>query len=238
MQMRPMRPNITRTAHIDARIRPRLGILALATLMILTALGAATAAASAPAGHSTAPVFTIPPPAPPGLVGSSTLVRNDNGLSVTLETSELEPGHVVTLWWIVANEPEGCEEGLPGLSQCGPGDHVAGRGAMSVHHAAGRIVNEGGTARYGAHLRVGDTSRGLFADEPGLTDARGAEVLLVLKSHGPRIPTMTADMLRTFEGGCEAGDLPPGLTPRTEVLGTPGPNEGCAEIQVSVHSPE
>lgn len=237
MQTSPMRPNIETIPHIDANRPQRLAILVLATLVIFTALGPTASAASAPAEHSTSPVFTIPP-APPDLVGSSTLVRNDNGVSVTLETSDLEPGHVVTLWWIVANEPDDCEEGLPGLSQCGPDDHVAGRGAMSVLHAAGRIVNEDGTARYGAHLRVGDVSRALFAGEPGLTDARGAEVILVLKSHGPRIPTMTADMLRTFAGGCAAENLPPGPTPRPEVLGTPGPNEGCAEIQVSVHSPE
>lgn len=223
---------------VDMGSRGRLGILVLAVLTILTMLAAAAPAAGAPAEHSTEPVFTIPPPAPPSVVGSSTLVRTDNGVSARLHTSGLEPGHVVTLWWIVANAPEDCQAGLPGLSQCGPGDHVAGRGELSVHHAAGRIVRQDGTANYSAHLRVGDLSRALFEGEPGLTDARAAEVILVVKTHGPKIPRMTSDMLRTFAGGCEEAPVPPGLTPRPEVFGTLGPNEGCAEIQVSVHSPE
>lgn len=231
------------TDHATATARSGRRLWTLA-LLLLIALGMlAPPAGGAPSDRSTEPVLTIPPPGPPEVVGSSTLVRTDRGVSVRLESSQLEPGHVVTLWWIVANDPDDCRAGLPGLSQCGPGDHVAGRGEVSVHHGAGRIVGEDGTASYGAHLRVGDRSRGLFEGEPGLTDARDAEVLLVLKTHGPKIARMTSEMLRTFTGGCQIDDaleeeleqLPP---PRAEVFGTEGPNEGCAEIQVSVHSPE
>jgi len=213
-------------------LRARIGALAG-----LAALAVVAGPAHAGAGHSTSPVFTIPPPAPPSVVGSSTLVRTDNGLSATVDTSGLKPGDVVTLWWIVANSPEECQAGLPGLSRCGPADHVAGRGDMSVHHAAGRIAAEDGTASYGAHLRVGDVSRALFEGEPGLVDPRGAEVILVLKTHGPKIPALTAEMLRTFAGGCHDQTVPPSLIARPEMLGTSGPND-CAEIQVTVHSPE
>jgi hypothetical protein len=107
---------------------------------------------------------------------------------------------------------------------------------MSVHYGAGRVVGEDGTARYGAHLRVGDTSQALFAEEPGLLDARGAEVFAVLKTHGPKIPGLVADQLRTFAGSCADQATPPGLTPRPGMLGKPGDND-CAEIQFSVHSP-
>jgi hypothetical protein len=217
-----------------AALRGR-GLAVLLLLMSLLALTAAPAN-SAPAGHSASPVLTIPPPFPPSVVGSSTLVRTDNGVSVTVETSELEPGDVVTLWVIVANDPDDCEEGFPGLSQCGPGDHLAGRGQMSVHYGAGRIVDEDGTASYGAHLRVGDTSRALFEEEPGLLDPRGAEVFAVLKTHGPKTPGLVSDQLRTFAGGCADQSTPPGLTPRPGMLGRPGDND-CAEIQFSVHSP-
>lgn len=234
-----MRSNARKAIEPVARRRRPL-VLARAVLVILAMLVVvASPAASAPAEHSTERVFTIPPPVPPGVVGSSTLLRSDHGVTVRLATSELEPRHVVTLWWIVANAPGECQAGLPGLSRCGPGDHVAGRGEMSVHQATGRIVRRDGTARYSAHLRVGDVSRALFEGEPGLTDARGAEVILLLKTHGPKIPGLTSEMLHTFAGGCdeEGSETPPGVTPRPEVLGTPGPNEGCAEIQVSVHSP-
>jgi hypothetical protein len=210
--------------------------LAVPLLLVSLLAVMAVPASSAPASHSTSPVFTIPPPFPPSVVGSSTLVRTDDGVSMRVETSALEPGNVVTLWVIVANDPDHCEEGFPGLSQCGPGDHLAGRGQMSVHYGAGRIVAEDGTASYGAHLRVGDTSQALFEEDPGLLDARGAEVFAVLKTHGPKIPGLVSDQLGTFAGGCADQSTPPGLTPRPGMLGRAGDND-CAEIQFSVHNP-
>lgn len=213
--------------------RRRLGVLALAIATMLAVTAAP--AYSAHDGHSTSPVFTIPPPEPT-VVGSSTLVRTEQGVSARVEASGLQPGDVVTLWWVVANSPEECTEGLGPLSRCGPGDHLAGRGDMSVHYAAGRIVSSDGTARYGAHLRVGDTSRALFQEEPGLLDARGAEVILVVKTHGPKVSRLVSDQLHTFAGGCADQSTPPPLTPRPGMLGAPGDNH-CAEIQFSVHSP-
>lgn len=97
-------------------------------------------------------------------------------------------------------------------------------------YAAGRITAEDSTASYGAHLRIGDT-----ADGPGLLAAREAEGIIVLRTHGPKIPRMVSEQLRTFAGGChDQSDVPPEAPP--EVVGAPGPND-CAEIQVSVHSP-
>lgn len=209
----------------------RSGVVFLIVAAVLAVL--ASPAEGAPADRSSSPVFTIPPPSP-AVVGSSQLVRTDRGVAATLDTSGLPPGHAVTLWMIVANEPGDCEEGIPGLSQCGPMDHVAGRGDISVHQAGGRIAAEDGTAHYGTHLRVGDTSRALFAGDPGLVDPRGAEVILILKTHGPKIPRLTSEMLSTFAAGCEEPAFPPTLEPRDELVGTPGPND-CAEIQISVH---
>ncbi len=222
----------SRTVH-PSRRRTRLLAVPAALLLAATAVSG-TPAGAAPAAHSESPVFTIPPPLPPSMVGSSSLVRTDNGVSLRVHTSGLEPGHAVTLWVIVANAPEECEEGIPGVSRCGPADHVAGRGQMSVHHGAGHIAGEDGTASYGTHLRIGDTSRALFEGEPGLRDARGAEVIAVLKTHGPATPGLVPDQLRTFAGGCADQSTPPGLTPRPGMLGRPGDNY-CAEIQVTAH---
>ena len=194
-------------------------------------------ARSAPTQLSTSPVFTIPTAEdPPRVVGFSKLRRTDDGISIGVKTSDLKPGDVVTMWVIVANDPDDCEVGFPGLSQCGPADHIAGRGQMSVHHGAGRIVARDGTKNFAAHLRVGDTSRALFEGEPGLIDPRGAEVIAVLKTHGPRIPGLVFDQLRTFAGGCADQSTPPGLTPRPGMLGASGEND-CAEIQFTAHSP-
>lgn len=205
-------------------------------LLILGLLGVmATPAAGAPAEESARGVFRIADlfgAAPPEPVGSSTLVRTENGVSATLETTSLTPGDVVTLWAVVFNDPAGCEAGTP-ISRCGREDALAGRGGVSPVHAAGRIVDEDGTADFGAHLRVGDDSRALVG--PGLVNSRGAEVVLVLKTHGPKIPHLVSDQLHTFAGGCaDQSDAPPDAPP--ELVGRPGPND-CAEIQVSAHSP-
>lgn len=209
------------------RLAAGLGIAAMTPIT----LGASAAPATAVAEHSTSPVFTMPPA--PSAVGSSTLVRTDNGISATLQTTGLEPGHVVTLWWVVFNDPDGCEAGIPGLSQCGPGDAHAGRGGVSLNHAAGHVVDDS-IAEYGTHLRVGDTSRSLSG--PGLVNPRGAEVILVLKSHGPKLPRLVKDQTHTFGGGCaDQSDAPPSTPP--ELLGESGPND-CAEVQFSVHGAE
>lgn len=217
-------------------IRRRAKLCALAvTTAVTVALTTATPAVSAPAEHSTSPVLRIAdvfsgqPPIP---VGTSTLVRTENGVTAALGTSGLTAGDVVTMWWVVFNDPGACLAGIPNVSRCGPVDAMQGRGGVSSLRATGRIVGDNGTAGYGAHLRTGDASRALVGD--GLTDARGAEVILILKTHGPKIPGLVSDQLHTFAGGCaDQSDAPPG-TP-AHLLGAPGPND-CAEIQVSVHS--
>lgn len=224
---------------ITAAGRPKL---VAAVFLVLAVLGLlARPAAGAAAQHATTDVFRIadvfahvfggaPAPEP---VGSSTLVRTDRGVSVSFETTALTPGHVVTLWWVVFNDPDSCRAGIPNVSSCGPADAHAGRGGVSPNHAAGRIVDDDGTVAIGAHLRVGDTSRALAG--PGLVNPRGAEVILVIKSHGPKIARLVSDQLHTFAGGCaDQSDAPPSTPP--DLLGRPGPND-CAEIQISVHRP-
>lgn len=203
------------------------GRLRVLGVSVATALVVALAPAGAASQHTTRPVFDIASvfAGMPVVVGSSTVVRTDSGASATVETSGLVPGHVVTLWWVVFNNPEACVAGIPPVSHCGPPDESTTEAQPSILPATGRIVAADGTARYGAYLRMGDASRALFG--PGLLDPRGAEIILVLRTHGPKIPQLLSEMLHTFGAGCTTA--PPGT-------GTPGPND-CHEVQVSVHSP-
>jgi len=224
----PARHAVPHNASHQARLTRRVLAAALAAGLVLIPLPAA----AAPAGHSMSPVMTIPPPLPPSEVGSSTLVRTDAGISATVETTALVPGDVVTLWSIVFNNPAACEHPFA-TSPCGPPDVANPATQALVLHAAGRIADADGSASYGAHLRVGDDSRALVGH--GLTAPRDALVVLILKSHGPKIPALTAGMLRTFAAGCaDQSDVPPGAP--DHMVGTPGPND-CAEIQFSVHAP-
>jgi hypothetical protein len=206
---------------------------ALGAAATVALAGLVSPAGAAPARKSEAPVFRVADllAGTPVPVGDSSLVATGDGLSARLATSSLDAGDAVTMWWVVFNDPAECEAGMGALSQCGPADHLAGRGEVSVLHAAGRIVDRDGTASYGAHLRVGDTRRALEGD--GLTNLAGAEVVLVLRTHGPKIPGQVPEQLRTFAGGChDQSDVPDGAP--EALVGSPGPND-CGEVQLSVH---
>ena len=100
---------------------------------------------------------------------------------MTLGTAELTPGHTVTVFWVIFNDPQGCTH--PHLQfRCGPGDlpPLGGNGAAqpSALPAAAQTVGPSSEATYGAFLRVGDTSGALFG--PGLTNAEGADIHLVV----------------------------------------------------------
>ncbi len=145
-------------------------------------------------------------------LGSSTLIRNKNGVSLTLNTSGLEPGSAVTVWWIVFNNPNACVDGCDGTDLGDP--NVAG----DVIYAAGHVVGNNGTANFAAHLNEGDSGGSLFPQpSPGLIDAETAEIHLVVRSHGPFIPGMIVDQIHTVNGGC-----PPNV---------------CEDVQFAIHLP-
>jgi hypothetical protein len=98
-------------------------------------------------------------------VGTSTLTRTGSGISFSLQTIGLQAGHAVTVWWMVFN-PDG---------------------PLSVQYAAGHVIDDSGVAEFGGHLSVGDTD-GVINNGPGLLDALGADVVLVVRDHGPADP--------------------------------------------------
>lgn len=137
----------------------------------------------------------------------STLLRNDGGVRMTVHTSQLDAGGAYTVWWVIFNNPAACTHGMPELGLlCGEGDLLAFGGdpavMSSVLYAAGHVVGMNGKATFGAHLRVGQlTNDVLWGD--GLLDARGAEIHLVVRSHGDPIPGIVSEQIRTFGGACD-----------------------------------
>jgi glucose/arabinose dehydrogenase len=108
-------------------------------------------------------------------VGSSTLTRTDSGIAFSLSTSELEAGHAVTIWWMVFNP----------------------NGALSVQYAAGHVIDDSAVAEFGGALQEGDTD-GVINGGPGLLDAQGANVVLVVRDHGPVRPDIVQQQIQTF----------------------------------------
>ena len=117
---------------------------------------------------------------PSVIVGTSTLTRTDSGISFTLQTTELEPGHAVTVWWMVTN-PDG---------------------GVAVLYATGRVIGKNG-GQFGGYLQVGDSNGYVKGDDTTLEDALEATVTLVVRDHGPikpgEIPGVIDDQLRSFD---------------------------------------
>jgi hypothetical protein len=149
---------------------------------------------------------------------SSRLMTSDSGAHMTIKTSDLAPGDAITVWWVVFNNPELCSNPIPDpdggadISACGEGDLLPYGGDLDIEssalHAAGHIIGGRGKGNFAGYLAVGDDSGALFG--PGLLQAKTAEIHLVVRGHGPKIPGLVDDQIHTFDGGCDdnvCGDL-------------------------------
>jgi hypothetical protein len=116
---------------------------------------------------------------PPEVVGTSTLTRTASGISFTLQTTRLQPGNAVTIWWMAVN-PDG---------------------GMAVLYGAGHVIDESGTAEFGGYLQVGDSGGHAMGGDRTLEDALKATVVLVVRDHGPAKPDILEEQIHTI-GGC------------------------------------
>lgn len=165
-------------------------------------------------------------------VGTSRLLRNDNGVSFNINTTNLEPGTAVTLWMVIFNKPENCTDGMCNEDDVFDASARAAAMVDVVFSGSGRVIQNSGKANFAGHRNEGDNSDSIipvFFGEMafGLKDARKAEIHFVIRSHGPLIPGLINEQISTFSAGCA------GFPPE---LGTPGPNN-CQDLQFSVHMP-
>jgi hypothetical protein len=176
-----------------------------AVLASTIALGAsALPAHAAPATRDTVNmiVFSTGAVIAPG-VATSTLIRNDNGVGMTIHTIGLPADTADTVWWVIFNNPGACSHGTFGL-RCGLGDLGVSAVKASVQFATGHLIGSDGVGDYGAYLREGDASDCASAALPcnGLFDARTADVHIVVRTHGAPIAGSIPDQIHSFNGGC------------------------------------
>jgi hypothetical protein len=145
-------------------------------LVVLALIGLLCVGVVSRAGAATQTTSPVIPLDGSAAAGTSTLTRTGSGITFSLSTSGLRAGHAVTVWWMVFN-PDG---------------------SVSVQYAAGHVLDEGGVAEFGGHLSVGDTD-GVINDGPGLLDAQAAEVVLVVRDHGPKDPGRVNQQIHTFD---------------------------------------
>ena len=219
-------------------LRTPIRVLTLLGALIVAATGGVMQEVSAQIGgagkRTASPVYTTWDTAT--AVGRSALVRNNNGISATVETSNLPPGQPVTLWFGVFNNPAACA-----THPCGPSDVANPAVQVDFLWGGGNIGGESGNGAFAGHLRVGDVSGSVFIEfgtpqaAIGLLDPWSAEIHLLLHAHGPALTGQTLKaQLTSFLGGCEVFlGGPDGVADGPGDLPT---NVGeCATFQESIH---
>ena len=155
--------------------------------------------------------------------GATVLVRDfkDGTVSASISSRALDPETAYSIWWAVFNRPQYCEEpyrcGVTDLPPFGGDPRIR----ASVFWGGGFVSDPFGMANSSLKLRVGRTSRELFAQtQPyGLGNIRKAEIHVVLRSHGPiGIAGSVAEQIGTATLAC--------------------PDEGCVNTFASIHIPE
>jgi hypothetical protein len=162
------------------------------------------------------------------VVGISTLVRSKGQISVTFETTNLIPGHIYNLIWVIYNNPEECLE-----DPCTFGDLYYNLATLPVAYIATGQVAASSSVTFKAVLEEGDiTKQTIRADMTsfGLRDAYKAEIQFGLRSHGPPIPSQQQLQLTTYSGGCTVNFSVSGNN-----LEVPDEEGECAVIQESIH---
>lgn len=133
---------------------------------------------------------------------SAKLTRSADAVWLNLNTTELAEG-AYTVWWVVFNNPAMCS------GSCGMDDFSNPAVGASVFFATGGVVGRDGTGHFRAHAEEGDlpSMPGQLLFGPGLTNAEGAEIHVVVRYHGPVAPAILQKQITTFGGGCMG---PPG----------------------------
>ena len=178
-------------------------------------------------------------------VGTSTLVRTENGVNYRVETTDLTPGHTYTLWIIIFNDTEGCTDGGSTGTFCGPNDVVNPDAMPDMMYAGGHVVG-GETAVFSGRRSLRDSSGSINSPVGmpayGLLDPYGAEIHFAVHDHGPKLSAYMPDMIQTVAGGCTDAGIPVAGVPSPwndytgPELGLRGPNT-CETIQAVIHQP-
>jgi hypothetical protein len=180
--------------------------LLVGAFVVVSTLSSLTAQAG-PASISTSPVIFLSDFTP--VAGaSSKIVRNDNGVTVSVSTT-VDPG-TYTMWMLLWNDPDSCE---------GSGDLVCDPAVDPmdcVLFVAGHVVGNNGTLNYSGHRRVYDSSGAIGPPcASGLTNPQGGAIHLIIRGHGPKLPGLVNLQISTVWGGCDVND--------------------CADVQAAAH---
>ena len=104
---------------------------------------------------------------------SSTLERSEDQVTMSLQTSDLEPG-IYTVWWVISPPNQSSE-------------------AMAL--AVGEEIGQDGLGKFEATLEKGDLSV--------VRDLLNAKVEIIVRYHGPPIEGRIEEQKSDMDGGCD-----------------------------------
>lgn len=170
-----------------------------------------------------------------GAVGeeaTATLTRTPGGIRYQIRTEGLTPGNAYTVWLVVVNDPAECSS----VPCSGPTDIIPNPATDSqVTFAKAGMLATSERGGFRARFRAGPLLEGWLRVQ-GLDDPMGAEIHLVINSHGPVIAGLEEEMVSTYRAGCTDASLPAFFPPSAFADGTPGPNT-CRLWQTAIFLP-
>ena len=210
----------------------RLLVLLISMALLLSGPAAAAAAQPntlTPSQNGEGLWLTGPNPGS-GVEGSSGTAKvGKNGTTITVNATGLVPGQVVTMWAAYFNDGTLCEYPQAGFSRCGFQDVVAGKGGVA--NGAGHVIGSSGTATFSTRLSVGDGPDipipGSVAYEP----SDSPDYVVIVRSHGPKIPGQVSDQIHMVFGGCLTDVGPPPGGTGGEI---PDAEGECGDMQLYV----
>ena len=196
----------------------QLSIIVCCVALLTLALVSHTLAQSTKSGNLKTDIVSVHPIGSSAVVSQAgaSLARNNDAVMGTISTSGLTPGHVITFWWAIYNNPEYCVN-----PSCAPSDLNNPAVNGSLQFGGGTFADAGGRASFMGYLAKGDNT-GFYLNpafpnmpnpSPGIVDTKKVQIHLAIRSHGmPNADTVILQQqLTSFTGGCSVA-VPPCAT--------------------------
>jgi len=167
------------------------------------------------------------------VIGTTTVNRFEDKISVQVNTSNLIPSHVYNLYAVTVDRPDNCLT-TPCTGQ--DWDNLESSIRVVFFYMTGWVA-AGETHSYGNNINENDVTTFELWQGPsnddfgGLQDALNAEVHIYIRSRGP-VGGSGEEQLETVDGGCTTSYN--FSHPEPKVPSEPGE---CAWVQQSIHLP-
>jgi len=151
----------------------------------------------------TVPVFSLATFQP--VAGAKAeLDRRSNGHDAKEDSRELPGGHIVTMFFVVFNDPENCTHPVPPLATCSTPDLGNPATNPSALWVDGGVAGNDGTETFANFVGLGVAGApGEVVFGGGLVDLQGSEVHFLTRDKGLPIPGRDKEQRTTFAGGCD-----------------------------------